>query len=337
MRVLMTGNKGYIGSVMSKYLQDRGHRVAGLDIGFFKDCTLGDYDDTITIRSDIRDIEKAPLDLSGFDAVIHLAGLSNDPLGGMKTSLTYDINWFSSIKLALMARDAGVKRFLFASSCSMYGAGNGDEFLTEESPQVPLTAYAESKVYAEQGISRLATDDFSPVFFRCGTAYGASPRQRLDLVLNSMVATAYSDKKIYVFNGGRAWRPIVHVEDISQAFELGLIAPKNIVHNQVFNVGINLDNYRVIDLANIVHNFVFDSVIEVKDEGNDVRSYRVSFDKIYYDLGFSPKWSPLSGAKQLYETFKNYELKDFSKYFRLDFLENLMKSGRIDRDLRWIN
>lgn len=328
MRVLITGNEGYIGSVMSEYLEKKGHDVEGYDVGYFS---------TSSVCEDVRDIEIHNLD--GFDAVIYLSALSNDPLGEIKKSVTYDINWMSAVRTAYLARDAGVKRFLLASSCSMYGDGGGVEFLDEASPQNPITTYAESKVWAEKGISLLASDNFSPVFFRCGTAYGVSPNQRLDLVLNKMVADAYLYKEITVYNGGIAWRPIVHVDDISQAFNLGLIAPKNLIHNQAFNVGRNDDNFRIRDLAEAVKWFIYTYNYKVVYIGDDAdnRSYKVSFDKIRDVLGFNPEWDAKKGAVQLYEHFKETELQNRvnEPFVRLERVKELMEDGSLDEDLRW--
>lgn len=337
MKVLITGNEGYIGSVMSDYLLKEGHSVFGLDTNYFHGC---DFSCGIVPRigvnyKDVRDLVIE--DFYGLDAVIYLSALSNDPLGEIRKEVTYDINYLSAIRTAILAREAGVKRFLFASSCSMYGAGNGDDVLTEESVQNPLTTYAESKVWAERGLSNLATDLFSPVFFRCGTAYGVSPRQRLDLVLNAMVSSAYKTGKIIVYNGGNAWRPVVHIEDISRAFNLGLVAPRNVVHNQAFNVGRNDDNYKVKELAEIVRMTVSGSKIKCVDDGVDTRSYKVSFDKITSELGFSPKWDATLGASQLIAA---YELSQFKvintdKYIRLNTIKGLIDSGELDEELRW--
>jgi len=330
MKVLITGNEGYIGSVMSVYLESQGYDVFGRDVGYFSSIH--------TPSDDIRDISIKSLE--GFDAIIYLSALSNDPLGEIKRSVTYDINWISAIKTAMLAREAGVKRFLFASSCSMYGAGNGDEFLDETSHQMPLTTYAESKVWAENGISSLASDGFSPVFFRCGTAYGVSPSQRLDLAVNSMVFNSYNNHKIIVYNGGVAWRPFVHVEDISQAFNLGLISPKNLVHNQAFNVGETGENFRIRDLANIIKNNThYNSEIVYVGEDVDTRSYKVSFEKIKNVLGFESIWDVRRGITQFIYEFEDNGVDLYnrdSSCIRLNKIKELTDDGLLDEDLRWI-
>jgi nucleoside-diphosphate-sugar epimerase len=235
MKVLLTGSSGYIGSVMSAKLQEAGHDVVGLDTNFFADCNLGVPPQILEIKKDIRDVSIA--DLCGFDAIIHLAALSNDPMGEINSSLTYDINLYATLKLAEKAKIVGIDRFIYASSCSIYGAGDGDEVLNEDSPLAPITHYAMSKAFAEEGLTRLADSSFSPVFMRNATVHGYSPRMRTDLVLNTMAAHAYTKGAITVMGDGTLWRPIVHVEDVCNAFILALEAPREVVHNQAFNVG----------------------------------------------------------------------------------------------------
>ena len=338
MRVLITGNKGYIGSVMSEYLSRNGHSVFGVDVNYFDNCFFGSPSLKFirTQNKDVRDISKN--DLVGLDAIIYLSALSNDPLGEVSKESTYDINWIAAVRVAMLARESGVKRFLFASSCSMYGAGDGDSLLDEETPQKPITTYAESKVWAERSISNLANDRFSPIFFRCGTAYGVSPQHRLDLVLNAMVAGAYLNKIINVYNGGSAWRPIVHIEDISQAFNLGLISSRDKIHNQAFNVGETKENYQVKDLAEIVKDSIPSASIEVSNVGVDSRSYKVSFEKIKKVLGFAPKWSAKSGVLQLLNAYRDNKLETIDVdrfYIRLNRIRELISNDVLDEDLRW--
>src|SRR5690606_28988693 len=254
MRVLLTGSNGYIGSVMSRMLLEAGHHVVGLDTGLFRDCTFGDEPpDDHTIRKDIRDVRAE--DLAGFDAVIHLAALCNDPLGSMNPELTAEINYRASVRLAWLARSAGVPRFIFASSCSLYGVA-GPEIVDETAAFNPITPYGLSKVQVEQEVARLATDDFSPTFMRNATAYGVSPRLRLDLVVNNLVAAAYATGDVLIQSDGTPWRPLVHVEDFSRAFIAVLHAPRELVHNQAFNVGRTSENYRVSEIAEIVRELV---------------------------------------------------------------------------------
>lgn len=340
MRILLTGHSGYIGTVMSAKLQDAGHDVTGLDTNFFEDCILGSIRHVVpTLKKDIRDIEVS--DLQGYDAIIHLAALSNDPLGDIKKDWTYDINLHATIRIAQLARDAGVQRFLYASSCSMYGAGKGDDLLTEDSPLLPITPYAESKVRAEEGLEKLANSEFSPIFLRNATAYGYSPRLRADIVLNNLTAWAYTTGKIRILSDGTPWRPIVHIEDISQAFILSLTSPREIIHNQAFNVGANSENYRVRDLAEIVKKTVPDAEVEYAGKSSfDPRNYRVDFAKISKILpGFKTQWNALRGAQQLYKAYKDNNLTkaDFEgrKYIRLNQLKHLLDSDLLDENLRW--
>jgi nucleoside-diphosphate-sugar epimerase len=340
MRVLLTGHNGYIGTVMSAELQKAGHDVVGLDTNFFEDCTLGSVPYTISaLRKDIRDVEIE--DLKGYDAIIHLAALSNDPLGDLKKDWTYDINLDATLQLAQRSRDAGVKRFLYASSCSMYGAGQGDDLLTEDTPLAPITPYAESKVRAEEGLAKLADSGFSPIFLRNATAYGFSPRLRGDIVLNNLTAWAYTTGKIRIMSDGTPWRPIVHVEDISQAFILSLTAPQEKIHNQAFNVGDNSENYQVRELAEIVKETVPNATVEYAGKGGfDPRNYRVDFSKITRILPeFSPQWNARSGARQLYQEYKEHglTLSDFEgrKYIRLNQLKYLLDQELLDEHLYW--
>ncbi len=340
MRILLTGHKGYIGTVMSPMLTEAGHIVTGIDANFFEDCILGQVGESIPeIRKDIRDI--APDDLKGFDAVIHLAALSNDPLGDLNPALTYDINLHATLRLAGLARDAGVKRFLYSSSCSIYGAGKGDDLLDENAPLNPITPYAESKIKAEEALAKMADADFSPVFMRNATAYGFSPRLRGDVVLNNLAAWAYTTGKIRIMSDGTPWRPIVHVEDISRAFLVVLTAEKNLIHNQAINIGVNSENYQVRDLADMVKNVMPNAEVEYAGKGGyDPRNYRVNFNKLKKLLpDFHAKWDAQRGARQLYDAYRdnNLQFEDFSgrKYIRLNQLKYLISAQRLDGQLRW--
>lgn len=342
MRVLVTGHYGYIGSVMAPVLQAVGHEVVGLDAYYYEDCTLGDEEsvDIPALRKDIRDI--TPKDLQGFEAVIHLAALCNDPLGDLNPAWTFDINHLASVNLARSAKCAGVERFLYSSSCSMYGASGTDMPLTEEAHLNPLTPYAVSKVRTEKDISDLATDEFSPVFMRNATAYGVSPRLRADLVLNNLTCWAYTTGRVRIMSDGTPWRPIVHIEDISRAFAEVLVAPRETIHNQAINIGVERENYQVRELAEIVQKTVPGCHVEYAgDGGPDPRNYRVSFGKLTRLLpGFQPRWTARDGARELYEACLRVglTLPDFQgrKFIRLNQLRHLLDSNRLDRTLRWI-
>jgi len=343
MRVLVTGHKGYIGAVMVPMLQAEGYEVVGLDNDLFERCIFGDRSisgdvpDIPYVRKDIRDIEFS--DLQGCDAVVHLCALSNDPLGYFNPDVTYDINHKASVRLAKLAKKAGVQRFLFSSSCSVYG-DSGADMVSEESKPRPITPYAISKMRTEKDLSRLADSGFSPTFLRSATAYGVSPMLRFDLVLNNLVAWAYTTGIILLKSDGTAWRPIVHIEDISRAFLTVLNAPSDLVHNQVFNVGITEENYRVRELADIVKETVPNSHVEfAKDASPDKRSYRVDFGKIVQTLPeFKPQWNARRGARQLYDAYKKVgiTLEQFEgpRYRRITHLENSVNTGRLDKTLR---
>jgi nucleoside-diphosphate-sugar epimerase len=344
MRVLVTGHKGYIGSVMVPMLQAEGYEVKGLDNDLFRGCIFGDRSisgdipDIPYIKKDIREVETS--DLQGFDAVVHLCALSNDPLGYFNPEITYKINHEASVNLAKLAKKAGVERYLFSSSCSVYG-DSGDEMVTEESELHPFTPYAISKLRAEEEITKLADSNFSPTFLRSATAYGVSPMLRFDLVLNNLVAWAYTTGIILLKSDGLSLRPIVHIEDISRAFAAVLSAPRNLVHNQVFNVGITKENYRVREIAEIVKDTVPNTRISYsKDAGPDKRSYKVDFSKIANTLPhFKPQWNARQGAKQLYDTYKrvSFSLEEFEgpRYKRIKHLQENLSNGRLDNDLRW--
>jgi nucleoside-diphosphate-sugar epimerase len=343
MRVLLTGNRGYIGTVMVPMLLKEGFDVVGFDSDLFDGCLFGDEsvcgatESIPYTKKDVRDVELS--DLQGIDAVVHLCALSNDPLGNFNPDITYEINYEGSVKLATLAKKAGVQRFVFSSSCSVYGAAEND-IVNEESELNPVTPYGESKIRAEKAISKLADSNFSPTFLRPATAYGVSPMLRFDLVLNNLVAWAYTTGIVLLKSAGTSWRPIVHIEDISRAFIAVLSASRDLVHNQVFNVGRTEENYIVREIAEIAKETVPGSQIKyAKDAEPDKRSYRVDFTKIARTLlGFKPQWTARMGAKQLYEAFKKFglTLEDFEgpRYRRITHLENSVANGNLDKTLR---
>lgn len=338
MRVLLTGHAGYIGAVVAPMLADAGHEVTGLDSGLFDGCDFNYGAPGIReLRKDIRDVEAA--DLEGIDAVVHLAALCNDPLGDLNPDLTYEINHRASVRLAELAKQAGVSRFLFSSSCSTYGAA-GDAILDENAAFHPVTAYGQSKVLVERDLAALADEQFSPVYLRNATAYGASPRLRLDIVLNDLVAAASTTGRILMKSDGTPWRPIVHIEDIGRAFLAALHAPTEAVHNQSFNIGSNDENYQVRDLAEIVRQVVPNSQVEYeKGAGPDRRCYRVNFDKARTRLPeFQPQWNARRGAEQLYQAYRAAGLTrdDYAGplYRRVYRMRDLLASGAVDATLR---
>jgi len=339
MRILVTGHKGYIGTVMVPMLLGAGHDVVGLDSDLFRQCTFGPgMQDVPEQRLDLRDAQVKQLE--GFEAVVHLGALSNDPLSDLNPDITYDINHIASVRLARLAKEAGVARFLYSSSCSSYGQA-GDALVDETAALHPITAYAISKVRVEQDVAKLADDRFSPTFLRNATAYGVSPRLRFDLVLNNLVAWAYAQGRVHIKSDGTPWRPIVHIEDISRAFLAVLAAPREVVHGQALNVGQTEENYRIRELADIVQEVVPGSRIEyAKDGGPDPRCYRVDFGKIRRLLPeFKPQWNARRGAEELYAAYREAGLVlddcEGPRFKRIDHLKHLMASGRVDATLRW--
>jgi len=337
-RVMVTGHAGYIGVVMVRALVDAGYDVVGLDSMLFDCCDFGPYECAIPqLRKDVRDVTLE--DLRGVDAIVHLAALCNDPLGDLNPELTLDINYRASVRLARLAKDAGVGRFLFSSSCSMYGAA-GDEILDETAPLRPLTAYAESKVRTEEEVSKLAGAGFSPVFMRNATCYGASARLRADIVLNNLACWAFTTGKIRIMSDGTPWRPIVHIDDVANAFLAALRAPTEAIHNQAFNVGHDGENYQVRDIAEIVRQVIPRCEVEYAGKsGPDPRNYRVAFGKLAKVLpGFKARWTARKGAEQLYSGFRTYGLsaEEFQgqRFTRLARLNSLIQSGEVDAELR---
>jgi nucleoside-diphosphate-sugar epimerase len=337
--VVVTGHHGYIGSITVPVLQAAGHEVTGLDTLLYDGCDL--YSAAAPANAldvDVRDVE--PRHLEGFDAVVHLAALSNDPLGDLDRELTLAINYEATMRVARAAKDAGVGRFVFASSCSMYGAADSDRPVDESAPLKPLTAYAESKVRSEEALAEMVADDFTPVFMRNATAYGASPRLRLDIVLNNLVGWALTTGAVRILSDGTPWRPLVHVEDIARATTAILDAPQEVVRGQAFNIGRDDENYRVRELATIVQETVGDCTVEFGGSGDpDPRSYRVDFSKFHEavpDAGLA--WTAEAGAQQLVDAYRaaemTYEDFDGDRYTRLKHLRKRMDEGELDADLR---
>ncbi|MEU3194091.1 SDR family oxidoreductase [Streptomyces sp. NPDC006992] len=340
MRVLLTGHQGYLGTVMAPVLADAGHEVVGLDAALFADCVLGPAPADPPGAGgevDLRDITAEHV--AGADAVIHLAALSNDPLGALAPELTYDINHRASVRLARLAREAGVRRFLYASTCSVYGAAGGDELVAEDAPLRPVTPYAESKVRVEDDLHALADDDFSPVYMRNATAFGYSPRLRADIVLNNLVGHALLSGEVLVLSDGTPWRPLVHAADIARAFAAALTAPREAVHDRAFNIGSETNNVTVAEIAEEVAAAVPGSRVVITGEtGADPRSYRVDFSRFRGAVpGFECAWTVKQGALELADAYREHGLtrEDFEHRFtRLAVLRAASEAGAVDETLR---
>ena len=339
MKILVTGTEGYLGSLLPPLLIAKGHKVIGVDTGFYKVGWLynGTEITVKTLNKDIRNIN--PEDLEGVDAIVHKAELSNDPTGQLAPHITYDINHLGSVRLANLAKTMGVRRFVYMSSCSVYGiATDGD--VTEESPVNPQTAYAECKTLVERDIKLLADDDFSPTFMRNATAFGASPRMRFDIVLNNLAGLAWTTKEIKMTSDGTPWRPLVHALDICKAIVCVLEAPRDIIHNQVFNVGDTQNNYRVREIAQIIAATFPNCKLTFGNNGADNRSYRVSFEKINTILpGFKCDWNAERGAQQLLNLFQQIDMTEdtflFRGFTRLKQLEYLIRTQQLDQNFFW--
>ncbi len=341
MRVLITGHEGYIGAVMAPMLVREGFEVHGLDSGLFADCDFGVQPSGIPgLRRDIRDVTAS--DLEGFDAVIHLAAISNDPLGNLNPDCTYEINHRASVHLAQLAKSVGVERYLYSSSCSVYGAASPDDVLDETASFSPVTPYAESKVRVEADVAGMADDRFSPVFLRNATVYGVSPRLRGDLVVNNLVGWAFATGHVLIKSDGTPWRPLVHVEDVCRAFLAVLRADRSLIHGEAFNVGRSGENYRILDVAEMVEDVVPNSRIEIAEgAGPDPRCYRVNFEKIERTLpDFQPAWTVRKGVEELHAAYQREGLvKDDlegSRYLRIRRIQELLDEKRLDDALHWV-
>lgn len=342
MKILVTGTEGYIGARLAPWLHDKGHQVTGIDTGLYRDGCL--YLDslglTFTPQTSFKDLRAlTPADFSGVDAVIHLAELSNDPLGQNRPEITYKINHEGSVHIATCAREAGVRRFVYASSCSVYGIGTGD-FLDETSPINPQTAYANCKAMVERDLGRMSGANFCVVFLRNATVYGPSPRMRFDIVLNDLCAMAHVHGRIAMVSDGSPWRPIVHVEDVCEAMRCAVEAPAKEVNGEIFNVGLTSENYRIREIAAIVAASFPGCEVTAGPPSADNRSYRVSFDKIERRLsGFSPRWTAAAGADELARLFKRIafdrQTYEFRAFTRLKQLKYLQSTGQLDNDLNW--
>lgn len=339
MRILVTGTEGYLGSLLAPLLIEQGHDVTGLDTGYYKVGWLYNTNSVTpkTLNKDLRRISRE--DLTGMDAVVHMAELSNDPTGQLAPNITYDINHKASVRMAKLAKEAGVSRFVYMSSCSVYGVATADH-VTEESPVNPQTAYAICKTLVERDLKPLADDNFSPTFMRNATAFGASPRIRFDLVLNNLAGHAWTTREIAMTSDGTPWRPLVHGLDICKAISCALAAPRQAVHCEVFNVGSTEQNYRVRDIAEIIAETFECSSLRFGQNGSDNRSYRVAFDKIHERLpGFSCDWDARKGTRQLRSLFERIDMQpdvfNFRGFTRLKQLEHLLRTHQIDQEFYW--
>ena len=339
MKILVTGTEGYLGSLLPSLLIQRGHEVIGVDTGYYKVGWLynGTEVTAKTLNKDIRQIQLE--DLQGVEAIVHMAELSNDPTGQLAPNITYDINHKGSVRLANLAKQVGIRRFVYMSSCSVYGVAEAGD-VTEESPVNPQTAYAECKTLVEQDVKAMADDSFSPTFMRNATAFGASPRMRFDIVLNNLAGLAWTTKEIKMTSDGTPWRPLVHALDICKAIICALEAPRDIVHNQIFNVGDTAQNYQVKEIASIVAEIFTGCKLSFGNQGADNRSYRVSFQKINSVLpGFKCEWDAVRGAQQLFDLFTQIDMTEetflFRGFTRLKQLEYLLRTQQIDSDFFW--
>ena len=337
MKVLVTGDRGYVGSVLAPYLAGHGHEVVGLDADLYAGCDLGEPPTLESMRVDIRDVRASLLE--GFDAVVHLAALSNDPLGDLRPELTFSVNFEGTVALALAARDAGVRRFVFASSCSMYGASERDDVLDENAPLRPITPYAESKVRAEEALQELADDDFWPVSMRNATMYGASPRLRLDVVLNNLVAWAHTTGRIRLLSDGNSWRPLIHVRDVARVVVRLLEAPPELLRATAYNVGSGAQNYVIRDLADLVSDATGCSVEFSAEAASDPRSYRVDFGRLERAFpGLELEWDAASGVQELLAAYRTHGLSEETfegrPFVRLRQIRHLIEIGDLDETLR---
>ena len=341
MRVLVTGSEGYIGTVLTPFLMAHGHDVVGVDTGFHRVGWLYNGVDRSPawIEKDIRQLTAD--DLRGFDAIVHLAELSNDPVGQLNPDITFEINHHGSVRLATLAREVGVERFIYMSSCSVYGAA-GDSFSTETSEVHPLTAYAQCKVLVERDVRPMADDRFSPTFLRNATAFGASPRQRFDLVVNDLAGHAWTEQVIRMDSDGRPWRPFVHILDISRAIASVLAAPRDVIHGEIFNVGSNEQNYQIREIAEIISSTFPDCRLSIGDSSGDDRNYKASFDKIHDRLpGFECRYDVARGAQQLLDVFRavqmTTELFEFRGHTRIKQIQHLLATHQIDDRFYWLD